>query len=125
VVVVFDGGRGTREHVHVSQMGRIQLLYSARGQTADDVIVSHARILAASAQVVVVTNDIEVREHCRAEGCDVSGSENLLGQLPGHISVRGSGDREDFESRGTLSTEKRGNPRRTSRKARKQRDFRF
>jgi predicted RNA-binding protein with PIN domain len=127
VVVVFDGARGTRSHVHGHRMGRIQLLYSARGQTADDVIIAHARSLAPGAHVVVVSNDVEVREHCRAEGCDISGSENLLGQIPGAVKTRPFAQVQDLESemRGTLSTEKRGNPRRSSRKARRQRDFRF
>jgi predicted RNA-binding protein with PIN domain len=83
IVVVFDGRGGTRAHVHSHKMGRIMTLYSARGQSADDVIVSHAQELARVGRVVVVSNDVEVREHCRAAGCEISASENLLGQIPG------------------------------------------
>jgi uncharacterized protein len=131
VVVVFDGAQGSRGHVHGHRMGRIELIYSARGQTADDVIIKRARSMAPGSHVVVVTNDVEVREHCRAEGCEVSGSENLLGQLPGRAAPRQSyqnyqsSENDHLQTRETLSTEKRGNPRRASRKARKQRDFRF
>jgi uncharacterized protein len=128
VTVVFDGAQGFRGHVHGHRMGRIELIYSARGQTADDVIIKRARSLAPKSRVVVVTNDVEVREHCRAEGCEVSGSENLLGQLPGRVAPRRSfqnSENGDLYARETHSTEKRGNPRRASRKARKQRDFRF
>jgi predicted RNA-binding protein with PIN domain len=125
IVVVFDGGAGTRTHIHGYRMGRVRLLYSARGQTADDVIVAEARTMARSGPVVVVTNDVEVREHCREAGCEVSGSENLLQQIPGHAPARREHEPGDGDGRVGLSTEKRGNPRRSSRKARQQRDFRF
>jgi predicted RNA-binding protein with PIN domain len=125
VLVVFDGRFGTRTHVHGQTRGRIRLLYSARGQTADDVIVQEARNLARSASVVVVTNDVEVREHCRAEGCEVSGSENLLTQLPGARNPARVSREEDVDYPSSVSTEKRGNPRRSSRRERKRRDFRF
>jgi predicted RNA-binding protein with PIN domain len=125
VLVVFDGRFGTRSHVHGHLRGGIRVLYSARGQTADDVIVLEARSLARSAPVVVVTNDVEVRENCRAEGCEVSGSENLLGQLPGARTPSRPMRDEDTDYPSSISTEKRGNPRRTSRRDRKRRDFRF
>jgi predicted RNA-binding protein with PIN domain len=125
VLVVFDGRFGTRAHVHGQNRGGIRVLYSARGQTADDVIVIEARNLARTAPVVVVTNDVEVREHCRAEGCEVSGSENLLHQLPGARTSARAPSNDDDDYRPSLSTDKRGNPRRTSRRERKQRDFRF
>jgi predicted RNA-binding protein with PIN domain len=123
VLVVFDGTRGTREHVHSQRLGRIDLLYSARGQTADEVIVRQAEALSPLGRVVVVSNDVAVRESCRAAGCEVSGSENLLNQIPGRARQAPSVDDDPGSS--TLSTEKRGNPRRTSRRARRNRDVRF
>ncbi len=130
VTVVFDGTFGNRAHVQSRRMGRIETLYSARGQTADEVIVEQARFLARTGQVVVVSNDVEVRERCRAEGALVSGSENLLSQLPGQRSpLPNPQDRarepEWSPASTTLSTQKRGNPRRISKKARKRHDIRF
>lgn len=123
VTVVFDGTGGTRGHIHAHTVGRIRVLYSARGQSADDVIVREAGASRAGGQVIVVTNDIEVREQCRAAGCEVSGSENLLDQLPGN--VRRLPAREDEEDRDpSLSTVKRGNSRRAPRRSRN-RDVRF
>ncbi len=123
ITVIFDGTRGTRSHVHSHRLGRIDTLYSARGQTADDVIVAQARSSPPSARVVVVTNDVAVRENCRAAGCEVSGSENLLDQLPG--KVRRPEREPEGPTRNGLSTVKHGNPRRASRKARRPRDVRF
>lgn len=123
ITVVFDGTGGTRGHVHAHSVGRVRVLYSARGQTADDVIVREASAERARGRVIVVTNDVEVREKCRAAECEVSGSENLLSQLPG--KARKLPAREDAEDRDpTLSTVKRGNPRRSSRRSR-ERDIRF
>lgn len=123
VLVVFDGTRGSRSHVHAHRLGRIDTLYSARGQSADDVIVAQAQALSASARVVVVTNDVAVRENCRAAGCEVSGSENLLGQLPGKL--RPPAREQEEPLRTGQSTVKHGNPRRASRKGRRPRDVRF
>lgn len=122
VTVVFDGIGGNRQHVQSQRMGGILVLYSARGQTADDVIVAHAQTLSGQAEVVVVSNDVAVRENCRAAGCEVSGSENLLNQLPGQRRARP----EPVEERDpTLSTVKHGNPRRSSKRERRRKDVRF
>jgi predicted RNA-binding protein with PIN domain len=123
VTVVFDGRLGTRSHVHSHRIGRIQVMYSARGQLADDVIVDQARLLAPTGAVVVVSNDVAVRENCRAEGCEVSASENLLDQMPGRPRPMRRIEERDEPER-SLSTSKRGNPRRNPRRGRKQ-DVRF
>ena len=123
ILVVFDGRGGTRVHVHSHRVGRIDTLYSARGQTADEVIVQQATALARTSTVVVVSNDVEVRERCRAEGAEVSASGNLLDQIPGRM--RNAPDRDDSGTAATLSTVKRGNPRRSSKRDRGKRDIRF
>ena len=123
VTLVFDGWNGVRGHVHRGRLGRITLLYSARGQRADDVIVDQAAALAARGRVIVVTNDRDVQERCRALGCEVSGAENLLRQVPGRPRHASSLDGDEPATR--LSTVKRGNPRRSPRRARRQREVRF
>lgn len=123
ILVVFDGTRGSRNHAHAQRAGRIEVVYSARGQTADDVMIREARGLGRGARVVVVSNDAEVQSLCRSCGCEVSGSENLLRQLPGQAPSSQEWDEEDDDAP-TLSTVKRGNPRRASRKRRK-REVRF
>jgi predicted RNA-binding protein with PIN domain len=125
ITVVFDGARGGRPHVHAHRMGRVEVAYSAWGQTADDVIVKQAQALAGGERVVVVSNDHEVRDRCKAAGCEVSGAENLLAQLPGTPIQRRTSARDDEGWEGTLSTEKHGNPRRTSKRARRDREIRF
>lgn len=123
ILVVFDGMGGSRSHVHGQRRGGVDTMYSAAGQTADAVIVAQAETLTPHNRVVVVSNDVAVRESCRALGCEISGVENLLGQVPGRIRSAGPPDEE--APMGTLSTIKRGNHRRTSRKARRDREVRF
>jgi predicted RNA-binding protein with PIN domain len=124
ITVVFDGTGGTRGHVHAHTVGRVRVVYSARGQTADEVIICEAAQLSGRGQVIVVTNDGEVRDRCRSEGCDVSGSENLLEQLPGRTGrLRSRNDGHD-DPDPSLSTVKRGNPRRSPRRGGR-RDIRF
>ncbi|HZS93674.1 MAG TPA: NYN domain-containing protein [Chloroflexota bacterium] len=124
VVVVFDGRDGFRTHVSAHHVGRVEVLYSARGQLADDVIIDQARELTGRGAVVVVTNDQDVRRQCAAVGCDVTGSENLLSQVPGRRARTGAPEIDDDDRVPTLSTTKRGNPRRTGKRA-KNREFRF
>lgn len=122
VVVVFDGTHGTRQHVHGHNRGRVVITYSARGQSADDVIVSQAGEYSRLGRVVVVSNDGEIRDQCVRMGCEVSGSENLLQQMPGRLSQ----PRPDEDNElATLSTAKRGNPRRAAKRTRRQREVRF
>jgi uncharacterized protein len=124
ITVVFDGTGGVRGHVHAHTVGRVRVVYSARGQTADEVIIREAAELSGRGRVIVVTNDGEVRDRCRSEGCDVSGSENLLGQLPGKPRRLPRQDEGDLDPDPSLSTVKRGNPRRSPRRG-GPRDVRF
>ncbi|MGI8967676.1 MAG: NYN domain-containing protein [Chloroflexota bacterium] len=124
IVIVWDGTFGTRTHVHNHRIGRVEMLYSARGQQADDVIVAEAEELGHVAAVVVVTNDVAVRERCRAAGCTVSGVDNLLDQMPGRAPTTHVAPEAD-DRPSSLSTVKRGNPRRSGKKNRQQREIRF
>ena len=123
ILVVFDGRGGTRTHVHSHRVGRIDTLYSARGQTADEVIVQQATNLVRAGRVVVVSNDVEVCDRCRAKGAETSASGNLLDQIPGRM--RKAHTQGDVDTAPTLSTVKRGNPRRSSKRDRGKRDIRF
>lgn len=122
LIVVFDGRFADRQHLHAQRRGRVEVVFSGRGQTADEVIVNQAEILARSGRVVVVSDDVEVRERSRAAGSEISACANLLNQIPGRVRKVDVADRD--EAVPSLSTVKRGNPRRSSRKGRKQ-EIRF
>jgi hypothetical protein len=109
--------------MHATHQKGIEVVYSGGGQTADDVIVAEASRLAGTGRVIVVSNDADLRSRCLSAGCEVSGSQNLLRQMPGRAPA--PSDEEDGESPPTLSTRKHGNPHRAPRKARRPRPVRF
>ena len=135
VTVVFDGTFEGRPYANSQRFGRVTALYSARGQTADDVIKARVGVLSGSsarpADIVVVTNDGEIRRHCLALGCQVSGSENLLNQLPGprHAQLRRQAlqrqERDDEVYGPPPGGPKKGNPRRKPKRERRPQDYRF
>jgi len=126
ITVVFDGS-GNRTFANGFRFGRVKAIFSPLGQTADDVIKEHARNARDPKSLVVVTNDNDIRSYCEGLGCSVSRSENMLGQLPGpkrRVSQPRHHDEQD--SIGVITgTKKKGNPRKLSKRARRDHDYRF
>lgn len=81
VTVVFDGA-GRLTDVDVAVPGRLQMLFTAGGQTADEMIL---RILEESAnprEYIVVTSDMtDIGRNARAMGASVVRSEEFLARI--------------------------------------------
>jgi predicted RNA-binding protein with PIN domain len=96
-IVVFDGADGPGAD---ASAGRVQVQWSRPPEKADDVI---RRIVEKRAggdeQITVVTSDIEVARHARAEGADVSLSDlflaSALGDAGREPAEAGTGEGED------------------------------
>jgi predicted RNA-binding protein with PIN domain len=126
VTVVFDGA-GNRTFANGFRFGRVKALFSPIEQSADDVIKEQARNAPDPKSLVVVTNDNDIRSYCEGLGCSVSRSENMLGQLPGP-KRQASNPRHHEESDGygpSTGTKKKGNPRKLSKRAKRDHDYRF
>jgi predicted RNA-binding protein with PIN domain len=113
--VVFDGARlsgGT------PTPGRIRVVFSRPPLTADDELVRLARQLGNGA--VVISSDRKVQDAARRARSAVLTAEQFLEALevPGTSSGPDTPDSKD-DSDGEPVREKRGNPRRLSKKARK------
>ena len=81
VTVVFDG-RGAMVDAEALIPGRLQVVYSARGQTADDVIVRTLEESDQPAAYIVITSDIrDIGRTARAMGCEVIGSKRFLDRI--------------------------------------------
>jgi len=92
--------------------GRLQVIFSRPPQRADDVLVRMARQYGNGA--VVVTSDRAVQDAARRAGCAVLGAaEFLAGLASGDEIDEGGGDAEPDRA-----APKRGNPRRSSKRAR-------
>lgn len=90
-LVVFDGEDGPEE---TSGSGRVKVRFSRRPQTADDVIraIVEAEIDRVE-QLTVVTADLEVARHARAQGATISISDLFVASLLGP-QAGGSGEIE-------------------------------
>lgn len=108
--VVFDGAPIPGV---AAPTGRLQVIFSRPPQRADDVLVRLARQYGNGA--VMVTSDRAVQDAARRAGCAVLGAAEFLGGLPGPDGMAEDDDDRDEPERTTV---KRGNPRRSSKRAR-------
>ena len=113
--VVFDGARRTGS---TPTPGRIRVVFSRPPATADDELMRLARQLQSGA--VVVSSDRKVQDAARRAGSAVLTAEQFLDALeaPETPTRSDSPDSKD-DSDHQPAREKRGNPRRLSKKARK------
>jgi predicted RNA-binding protein with PIN domain len=93
--------------------GRLQVIFSRPPQRADDVLVRMARQHGNGA--VMVTSDRAVQDAARRAGCAVLGAAEFLAGL---TSTDASAERDDDREAPERAATKRGNPRRSSKRAR-------
>lgn len=95
-VVVFDGAEeGGRDET----TGRVQVRYSRPPEKADDVIRRMVeQKVGGDEHITVVTADIEVARHARAEGADVSLADLFLASALGDIGREGGAGKPDESS---------------------------
>lgn len=136
VVVVFDGDGAIERTEAMPRSGRIRVIYTAHGQTADDTLVRLcAEAQGTGTRVKVVTRDAELRERASARGAQASRPDQLVAQLnqpsrdvvkrwQHRTAVHRQWDARDADDGGhreksrEKSREKKGNPRREPRRRR-------
>ncbi len=114
VTVVFDGWRnGMSAAPTRSVSGGLCVMYSARGQKADELI---RQILGEDRRHwIVVSSDREVQSHAWAAGSVPVESEAFLRRLEGPSAGRRP-EEEDEEDEGHIEQRRKGNPRKPSKK---------
>jgi predicted RNA-binding protein with PIN domain len=95
ITLVFDG-RGTMVDSDTLVPGKLQVVYSADNQTADDVIVSTIRRSGTPRAYIVVSSDNAVRTEARALGCEVLKAGRFLERLAAEPDRR---DRRESKTR--------------------------
>ncbi len=110
--VVFDGARISGA---APTSGRIRVVFSRPPLTADDEIMRLARQLRGGA--VVVSSDRKIQDAARRAGSAVLTAEQFLDALD--VPEMSSDSHIKDDSDGEPAREKRGNPRRLSKKARR------
>jgi predicted RNA-binding protein with PIN domain len=115
ITVVFDGRNSPNEHRSRNDQQGVKVIYSARGETADDVIRDLVAKAPARDQWTVVTADRDLAHSCRTLGVAIADPSVLIQRTqPSPSPAPGTdgwhGKREETGWSG--STHKRGNPRR-------------
>ena len=81
-IVVFDGAETGLARLRSERNGRVSVLFSAPPQTADDLIKEVVEDLTSKDRAVtVVTSDLEVARHARAQGATVALSDLFAASL--------------------------------------------
>lgn len=109
ITLVFDAARGDRDFQQVERKGRVRIVYSRRGETADEVI--KRLVEAASGEVRVITNDRELREHASRHG----GTPVRVAPRPPRRPARSSEDDDGYP----LRADKKGPARRPKKRDRR------
>ena len=81
VVVVFDGGTGSRTDAALSRPAGVQIFYPQAGQTADAIIERLVLKYAATHRLTVATNDNLIRTAAVAAGALTMDSETLFAEI--------------------------------------------
>jgi predicted RNA-binding protein with PIN domain len=107
LVVVFDGWQEGHATEQRTKEKGIDIIYSQRGETADEVIkrlVTHAR-----EELVVVTSDREINDFCQSRKCEVIPSPLFEERVERCCLARMKGLKEDDgETMVAHSTKKKG-----------------
>lgn len=76
IIIVFDGQRGP--HLSYPSPARIQIRFSRKPETADDIIRKFIRKVSSPGSWTVVSSDGEIRDTARAMGARVEGGREFL-----------------------------------------------
>lgn len=113
VTVVFDGWQQGLPVEGREHRAGVQVIYSKRGERADQVIQRLARDY--GADCAVVSSDHEIVNHARAHGAFVMGAQEFAGKLQQSIPAGGTAPYKELDRGEDLlvrrGPEKKGNPR--------------
>jgi hypothetical protein len=117
ITVVFDGWETGAFSGSKKTLGGITIIFSRRGEKADQVICR--MVSGDGARYIVVSSDREVQDKVTSEGAVAVSSEEFDGLLSMAIHSGGEMSMVDEDYEPTLSTKKKGNPRRLSKAERR------
>ncbi|MFW0883618.1 NYN domain-containing protein [Candidatus Acidulodesulfobacterium sp. H_13] len=123
VIVVFDGYNTDEPYESAYNRQNIEIIYSKKDEKADDVIVRLAKSIGNS---IVVTNDNEIRRHVSGVNCScmsIGEFEKIIENIinsdnNGSLSQNYEDEEDETARRHGMSSEKKGNPHKLSKKDR-------
>lgn len=118
MLVVFDGALGGGFQEEHDLFRGIQITYSPRGQTADDII---KRLTAARAvNTLVVTSDRDLAQFCRSRGAGTIGAREFADRIQKRLEGEPPPDKEDDPLQGSGPRKRKGLSHRPSKKQKKE-----
>ncbi|MBN2409666.1 MAG: NYN domain-containing protein [Candidatus Aminicenantes bacterium] len=121
MIVVFDGWQEGHLGEERDRVGGIEVVFSRRGEKADEVI----KRLAArhKDKAVVVTSDRDLGFSCAREGCEVIASPEFEARLDlaQYTELKGPADGSESDERSRKSTKKKGPSRKLPKSQRRHR----
>jgi predicted RNA-binding protein with PIN domain len=119
IVVVFDGWEGV-ELSQRSHMERgIRVIFSKRGQKADEVIKNIAR--ESGRELLIVTSDLDIKNFAEKNGNVVISSHDFLQkmEMAQYLNLKGMIEDDESGYNESTGTKKKGNPRKLPKGERK------
>lgn len=118
LTVVFDGSRDEPDSPETSHGRHLRIVFSEPGETADEAI--QRRCADASTETIVVTSDRSLQRSAERAGVVVVGVEVFASKVRQALAPSPADVEEDEpDEEPSLSTRKRGNPRRARRRERR------
>lgn len=90
VTVVFDGFRADIDFPAIKKQGEVEVIYSRRGQTADEVIKEMVEQAPQAQQIMVVSSDREISDFVTSLGASVTGARDLADRLKPQVDNKES-----------------------------------
>lgn len=88
ITVVFDGFRAGMDSPTVKKRGGVEVIYSRRGQTADEIIKQMVEQTPNPRDIMVVSSDREISSFVKSLGASVTGARSLADKLGLHGEKR-------------------------------------
>jgi uncharacterized protein len=120
ILLVFDAYKAGDRHETAEGFGGVNIIYTRLGETADEKIIKLAEEY--REQAFIITNDKKIIQDSEIHGATSLSSEKFEARVLQSIMQEQIGffdDEEDTPT--TLSTKKKGNPRKLSKKERQKR----
>ena len=112
IVVVFDGASAPLPYPASERYGQIRVIFSRQGETADAVIMRMAAAVPAGRQMLLLSDDREIRTAVQAQGGIVGGAADRANR-----PTRSAFSNKDSDDR-PKDKQKKGNPRRAKKHSR-------
>jgi len=81
IIVIFDGAHADTNQPDIQSLGSMSVIFSRRGQTADEIIKSMVEQNINPENIIVVSSDRDVVDFVRSLGASVTGARSLANKL--------------------------------------------